>query len=88
MKSPARILALLSLIAMLFIGNLQRGATVAAVVNLVAWDIKGYGDRRRRPRHGTAPVITPPTTLQVLQAGYSIQLDETLRQPAVGSARR
>ncbi|MFZ0977465.1 MAG: hypothetical protein WAN22_34940 [Solirubrobacteraceae bacterium] len=49
---------------------------------LVAWDIDGYRDRRRRPRRGTARMITPPSTLEVLQAGYSIQLDETARQPA------
>jgi hypothetical protein len=43
---------------------------------LVAWDVNGYGQRRLRPTRGPAEVITPPSTLQVLQAGYPVQIDE------------
>jgi hypothetical protein len=43
--------------------------------HLVAWTCAGYGDRRRRPRHGTAKLITPPSTVAVLQAGYDVQID-------------
>lgn len=42
---------------------------------LIAWTHAGYGDRRRRARHGAAELITPPSTLAVLQAGYPVQLD-------------
>jgi hypothetical protein len=46
---------------------------------LVAWDAVGYGQRRRRPARGTARVITPPSTLRVLRAGYPVQIDEAAR---------
>jgi hypothetical protein len=42
---------------------------------LVAWGRDGYGRRQRRPRRDSAQVITPPTTLAVLRAGYSVQID-------------
>jgi hypothetical protein len=42
---------------------------------LVAWSVDGYGDHRRRPRNGTAAMLTPPSTLAVLQSGYPIQID-------------
>ncbi len=50
--------------------HLVRGA------ELVAWSPAGYGERRRRPRRGTATAITPPATLAVLHAGYRAQFDE------------
>lgn len=42
---------------------------------LIAWSPAGYGERRRRPRRGTATAITPPATLAVLRAGYRVQID-------------
>ena len=42
---------------------------------LVEWTRAGYGDRRARPRRGTAPVLTPPSTLAALRAGYPVQID-------------
>lgn len=48
---------------------------------LIAWDAGGYGPRRRRPARGTAQMLTPPSTLRVLQAGYSLQIDERARRP-------
>jgi hypothetical protein len=48
---------------------------------LVTWDVTGYGQRRRRPTRGIAQLITPPSTLKVLRAGYPVQLDEAA-QPA------
>ncbi len=44
---------------------------------LVAWSTSGYGEARRRPRRGEAEVLTPPATLAVLQAGYSVQIDDS-----------
>jgi hypothetical protein len=37
---------------------------------LLAWSPGGYGERRRRPR-GDARVLTPPTALAALAAGWS-----------------
>jgi hypothetical protein len=46
---------------------------------LVAWTHAGYGDRRTRPMAGTATVITPPSTVTVLRAGYPVQIDAQAR---------
>jgi hypothetical protein len=46
---------------------------------LVAWTPAGYGERRPRPRAGTAVAITPPATLAVLRAGYPVQIDAGAR---------
>jgi hypothetical protein len=43
------------------------------------WTHKGYGRRRRRPRNGTAEVITPPSTVATLRAGYPVQIDDSAR---------
>jgi hypothetical protein len=39
------------------------------------WTREGYGARRARPRRGTAQVITPPSSLAALRAGYPVQID-------------
>ena len=52
--------------------------TSAAVVigdQLTDWTREGYRTRRDRPMHGTAAVITPPSTIAALQAGYPVQID-------------
>jgi hypothetical protein len=53
------------------------GTTAALVraTQLVQWTPQGYAERRRRPRHGTALLLTPPSSLAVLQAGYQVQID-------------
>jgi hypothetical protein len=43
---------------------------------LVAWTREGYGLRFHRPRGGTATVVTPPSSVAVLRAGYPVQIDE------------
>jgi hypothetical protein len=51
---------------------------VPAVVvgrSIVSWSADGYSSRRRRPRVGEATVITPPSSLAVLRAGYPVQID-------------
>ena len=54
-----------------------RGGSPALVVGrrLVEWTVEGYGERTRRPRDGDAVVITPPSTVSVLRAGYAVQID-------------
>jgi hypothetical protein len=42
---------------------------------IVDWTIAGYGERRVRPKHGTATAITPPATVAALRAGYPVQVD-------------
>jgi hypothetical protein len=47
---------------------------------LVPWTTDGYGARRSRPTAGTATVITPPSTVAVLRAGYPVQIDDTAQR--------
>jgi hypothetical protein len=53
----------------------------AAVVgsHLAEWTTGGYRARHRRPRQGTANVITPPSTVAALRAGYPVQIDDAAR---------
>lgn len=44
---------------------------------LVDWSTNGYGAASARPRAGSATVITPPSTLDVLREGYRVQIDQT-----------
>jgi len=53
---------------------------VAALVlgaELVIWTPGGYAGRRRRPRRGTASVITPPSSIAAMRAGYPTQIDSS-----------
>lgn len=45
--------------------------------SLVEWSPSGYGARRTRPRQGDAQVVTPPSSVAVLRAGYPVQIDAT-----------
>ena len=55
---------------------LHEGAPCVVVDDaLVEWTREGYGARRTRPARGDAEVITPPTTVAVLRAGYPVQID-------------
>ncbi|HEY3542825.1 MAG TPA: hypothetical protein VGK79_09790 [Gaiellaceae bacterium] len=42
---------------------------------VVAWTTEGYGRPEARPVSGDADVITPPSTVAVLRAGYPVQID-------------
>jgi hypothetical protein len=57
------------------------GETPAVVVGdqLTEWTREGYRERRARPAHGAATVITPPSTVAVLGAGYPVQIDDSAR---------
>jgi hypothetical protein len=52
---------------------------VVAGAHLAEWTTEGYRERHRRPRHGTAQLITPPATVAVLRAGYPVQIDDGAR---------
>jgi hypothetical protein len=49
---------------------------------LTEWTHEGYRARRVRPRSGTAQVITPPSTVAALRAGYPVQIDDSARGDA------
>ena len=42
---------------------------------LVPWTTQGYAGARARPGVGTVQVITPPSTVAALRAGYQPQID-------------
>jgi hypothetical protein len=42
---------------------------------LVPWTIRGYGVAANRPGDGTVELITPPSTVEALRAGYQPQID-------------
>ena len=43
--------------------------------HITEWTHGGYGARRTRPRAGKARVLTPPSTVAALRAGYQAQID-------------
>jgi len=43
--------------------------------HLTEWTHNGYDRRRVRPRTGLATVLTPPSTVAALGAGYAAQID-------------
>jgi hypothetical protein len=45
--------------------------------SLIEWTHAGYGAGRSRPTRGAASVITPPSTVAALQAGYPLQNDRS-----------
>jgi hypothetical protein len=60
------------------------------VGDLVAvWDRRDniYRDKLPRPQTGTATVITPPSTLEIVRAGYPVQIDDSARWRPLSSAK-
>ncbi len=55
------------------------GPAVLVGDHLAVWTTTGYGARRPRPGSGSAAVITPPSTVAVLRAGYPVQIDDAAR---------
>jgi hypothetical protein len=46
---------------------------------VVPWTPAGYGRPQARPASGAAKVITPPSGVAVLRAGYPVQVDPSAR---------
>jgi hypothetical protein len=46
---------------------------------IVEWHTVGYGAHRPRPSAGRVEVITPPSTVAALRAGYPVQIDPSSR---------
>jgi hypothetical protein len=59
--------------------QLDESAAVVVRNHLVEWTRAGYRARRARPRRGTANVITPPSTVAALRAGYPVHIDAAAR---------
>ena len=57
------------------------GESPAVIVgdHLSPWTREGYRGRRSRPSRGTANIITPPSTVAALRAGYPVQIDGRAR---------
>ena len=55
----------------------EDGPAVVVGDHLAVWDELTYAYRRRlpRPAAGSASVLTPPSTVAVLRAGYPVQID-------------
>jgi hypothetical protein len=49
--------------------------TIVIGDQLTEWTREGYRGLRARPIRGTADVITPPSTIAALRAGYPVQID-------------
>ncbi len=58
---------------------LEDGPAVVVGDGLTMWTPRGYGEHLRRPRAGDAEVITPPSSVRVLCAGYPVQIDDAAR---------
>jgi len=56
---------------------LDGAARLSLEGRVIEWTDAGYGAARARPTRGAASVITPPSTVAALQAGYPVQIDES-----------
>lgn len=60
--------------------NLESGGPALVLGDVVvSWTTHGYGAPRGRPKQGEADVITPPSSVAVLRAGYRVQIDASAR---------
>jgi hypothetical protein len=51
---------------------------------LVPWTVRGYTSEQTRPSGGVATIITPPSTVAALRAGYRPQIDSAAQSHAAG----
>jgi hypothetical protein len=58
---------------------LDASPTIVIGDRLTEWTRKGYRGLGSRPMQGTVDVITPPSTLAALRAGYRVQIDASAR---------
>ncbi|GBG39170.1 hypothetical protein [Mycobacterium montefiorense] len=56
------------------------GAAVVVSDHLTVWDRdNSYRRKLPRPRAGAATVLTPPSTVRILRAGYPVHIDDCAR---------
>lgn len=58
------------------------GPAVVVGDHLAVWDAVAniYRDTLPRPCTGAATVLTPPSTVEIIRAGYSVQIDRSARK--------
>jgi hypothetical protein len=61
---------------------LPDGPALVLAEALVPWTKHGYTRPRPRPSVGQAQVITPPSSVAAIAAGYPVHIDASARQPA------
>jgi hypothetical protein len=56
-----------------------RGPAVVVGEHLAIWDQQDYIYREKlpRPKAGVAKVLTPPSSVEILRAGYPVQIDDS-----------
>ena len=61
----------------------DRGPAVVVADHLAVWDHRdnNYRDTLSRPTNGTVTVLTPPTTVAILRAGYPVQIAASTCRP-------
>ena len=61
----------------------DRGPAVVVADHLTVWDQRDndYRATLSRPTNGTATVLTPPTTVAILRAGYPVQIGASTCRP-------
>jgi hypothetical protein len=52
----------------------EGAAWLVAGPSLLRWSFAGYGERRQRPRRAVVDVLTPPSVVSLLGAGYRARL--------------
>jgi hypothetical protein len=67
--------------------RLAGGPALVLDRTVVPWTTGGYTAPRERPTRGTALLITPPSTVAALRAGYHPQIDATALAPPPGHGR-
>jgi hypothetical protein len=67
--------------------RLAGGPALVLDRTVVPWTTGGYAAPRERPTRGTALLITPPSTVAALRAGYHPQIDATALAPPPGHGR-
>jgi hypothetical protein len=58
---------------------LDQSCAIVIGDQLAEWTREGYRRPRARPKQGSAIVITPPSTVAALRAGYPVQIDPSAR---------
>jgi hypothetical protein len=55
------------------------GPAVVVGDHVAVWDQHDniYREKLPRPKAGTGNVLTPPSTVQILRAGYPVQIDDS-----------
>jgi len=55
------------------------GSAVVVRDHLAVWDQHDnvYREKMPRPKTGSAKVLTPPSTVRILRAGYPVQIDDS-----------